>query len=228
MAIRPIKVVVVDDSEFVLEITKHELEAQGLEVFTVNSPIGFSQLLRDRKPDIALVDVSMPALQGPSSFRSRIVTAPRTSVRWCCFPTAAEANSNSLPACGAAEPFASPTTGKALRWKFAAFWADTTAQATDPVWLVSSVFVRFRRKGCYKSFSSISWQLHRHILPHPQSARRWLVFIAVAPSTRTADRGSLPVPSRAEPRTGWRFIGASRCNCRRQKPVLLVPGWQAP
>ncbi|HNO67908.1 MAG TPA: response regulator [Pseudomonadota bacterium] len=65
MAIRPIKVVVVDDSEFVLEITKHELEAQGLEVFTVNSPIGFSQLLRDRKPDIALVDVSMPALQGP-------------------------------------------------------------------------------------------------------------------------------------------------------------------
>jgi CheY-like chemotaxis protein len=57
-------VVVVDDSEIVLEQVKYVLEGHGITVVTVNSPFGLSGALLRELPDLALVDITMPGLQG--------------------------------------------------------------------------------------------------------------------------------------------------------------------
>ena len=57
-------VLVVDDSEIVLELTKAALEKAGYRVVTRDRPAGsVAAILRD-KPDIVLLDVNMPSLAG--------------------------------------------------------------------------------------------------------------------------------------------------------------------
>src|SRR5262249_18779658 len=57
-------VLVIDDSEIVLELTKAALEKAGYHVVTRDRPSGsVAAILRD-KPDIVLLDVNMPSLQG--------------------------------------------------------------------------------------------------------------------------------------------------------------------
>ncbi len=58
------KVLIVDDSHLVLAMTKAVLERSGLTVVALDSPIGFTRVLTDERPDLALIDVSMPALRG--------------------------------------------------------------------------------------------------------------------------------------------------------------------
>jgi DNA-binding response OmpR family regulator len=57
-------VLIVDDSEICRDTAKLMLGELGLEVITLDTPIGFSMKLMSLRPDIALVDVGMPALQG--------------------------------------------------------------------------------------------------------------------------------------------------------------------
>jgi DNA-binding response OmpR family regulator len=57
-------VLVVDDSDVVLEIVKKTLESAGYSVITRNKPSGsVAAILRD-KPDVVLLDVNMPTLAG--------------------------------------------------------------------------------------------------------------------------------------------------------------------
>lgn len=58
------KILLVDDSEICRDTSQMMLEAAGFEVVALSSPLGFSKALLKEKPDIALVDVGMPALQG--------------------------------------------------------------------------------------------------------------------------------------------------------------------
>ena len=58
------KILVVDDSEIVLEATQMALEIYGYEVIVSDTPIGVGALIRDEAPDLVLVDVTMPALSG--------------------------------------------------------------------------------------------------------------------------------------------------------------------
>ncbi len=58
------KILVLDDSEVLLAVARASLEAAGYTVVTRDSPIGFSAMLRDERPDLALIDVLMPALAG--------------------------------------------------------------------------------------------------------------------------------------------------------------------
>jgi CheY-like chemotaxis protein len=58
------KILVVDDSTIALELARIRLEEAGFDVETLDSPFGFSAALRSQKPDLVLLDVSMPALQG--------------------------------------------------------------------------------------------------------------------------------------------------------------------
>jgi CheY-like chemotaxis protein len=58
------KVLVVDDSEIAREVAALTLEEQGYQVVTMDSPLGFSNTLRKEQPDLVLMDISMPALQG--------------------------------------------------------------------------------------------------------------------------------------------------------------------
>lgn len=61
---RKYKVLIVDDSQLVLAMTNAALERIGVTVVALSSPIGFTKVLQDERPDLALIDVSMPALRG--------------------------------------------------------------------------------------------------------------------------------------------------------------------
>lgn len=58
------KILILDDDEGVARAAADSLKARGYEVVTTISPIGFSKLLCEEKPDLALIDVKMPALSG--------------------------------------------------------------------------------------------------------------------------------------------------------------------
>jgi DNA-binding response OmpR family regulator len=54
----------VDDSETCREVVKQQLQSRGYDVTTLDSPFGFGATVARTNPDLVLVDVSMPALDG--------------------------------------------------------------------------------------------------------------------------------------------------------------------
>ena len=58
------RVLIVDDNELLLEVAKATLSAAGFDVLTSDSASGFSAALANAQPQLALVDVLMPALNG--------------------------------------------------------------------------------------------------------------------------------------------------------------------
>lgn len=58
------KVLLVDDNELYLEVSEAALSALGFNVIKSGSALGFTAALADTKPNIALVDVLMPAING--------------------------------------------------------------------------------------------------------------------------------------------------------------------
>jgi CheY-like chemotaxis protein len=64
VSVRKPKIVVIDDSEIVLEVTKGALEGAGYDVVTHDRPAGCVALILHEKPDLVLMDVNMPGLGG--------------------------------------------------------------------------------------------------------------------------------------------------------------------
>lgn len=64
MSARRSKILVLDDSHVVLEMIRRVLGAHGFDVITMSSGVGFSRALVVEQPDLALVDVCMPTLDG--------------------------------------------------------------------------------------------------------------------------------------------------------------------
>jgi DNA-binding response OmpR family regulator len=60
------KILVMDDSDIVLDVTQEVLEDGGYDVVTVSSPELLPTIWNDEKPDLALIDVSMPVMSGQS------------------------------------------------------------------------------------------------------------------------------------------------------------------
>jgi len=60
----PKKIVLLDDSDLIRDLVRETLEQRGYVVVDTSSPFGFSNLLRREKPDLALLDVTMPTLRG--------------------------------------------------------------------------------------------------------------------------------------------------------------------
>lgn len=58
------KVMIVDDSEIVLAVAQFALESAGYQVVTHPRPSGCIALILQEKPDLLLVDVNMPGLNG--------------------------------------------------------------------------------------------------------------------------------------------------------------------
>ena len=58
------KVLVVDDSSSALNLTRRALEAAGYNVLTKREAVLVSHTIRHEAPDVVLLDVNMPAVQG--------------------------------------------------------------------------------------------------------------------------------------------------------------------
>lgn len=58
------KILIVDDSDLVLEIYKEVLESADFEVITRNTPFGTASIIATEKPNLVLIDLFMPALPG--------------------------------------------------------------------------------------------------------------------------------------------------------------------
>ncbi len=57
-------VLVVDDDPILLEVTRARLERAGWEVFVRDQALGTAQWIATHRPEVVLLDVSMPALTG--------------------------------------------------------------------------------------------------------------------------------------------------------------------
>lgn len=64
MAAASTKVLVIDDDPIVLEVVRERLEGAGFSVVLRDEPLGTTNVVRDEKPDIVLLDIMMPALNG--------------------------------------------------------------------------------------------------------------------------------------------------------------------
>jgi DNA-binding response OmpR family regulator len=64
MSRRRAKILIVDDSEIIRDFVQTVLAEEGYEVIGLDSAIGFSRILVQEKPDLVLMDVSMPGLSG--------------------------------------------------------------------------------------------------------------------------------------------------------------------
>ena len=58
------KIMIVDDNEVVREVVQTVLAERGNDVIALESPFDFAATLQREKPDLVLMDVNMPALQG--------------------------------------------------------------------------------------------------------------------------------------------------------------------
>ena len=58
------KIMVVDDSEICREVARVALESRGYTVILHDSPFGINQLMVQHRPDLLLLDITMPGLTG--------------------------------------------------------------------------------------------------------------------------------------------------------------------
>ena len=73
-----LKIVIIDDSEIVLDLTRSVLEREGMTVVTCSSPIGATLVVAREKPDLVLVDVDMASMSGERVVAG-IKSGPRTA-----------------------------------------------------------------------------------------------------------------------------------------------------
>ncbi len=73
------KILVVDDSEFSREVTREMLSGHGFNVVVLESSLGMSTVLAREKPDLVLMDVEMPALEGDKA----VAIARRHALHHC-------------------------------------------------------------------------------------------------------------------------------------------------
>jgi PleD family two-component response regulator len=73
---RKLKVLVIDDDPIILEVVRERLESAGYAVSVREHALGTVQYVREEHPDVLLLDVMMPALNG-----ERLATLLKGSAR---------------------------------------------------------------------------------------------------------------------------------------------------
>ncbi|MCA9648320.1 MAG: response regulator [Myxococcales bacterium] len=73
------RVLIVDDDEIHLDVMRRKLERYGFEVHVASNPIGVTNLVRTLRPDVVLMDVSIPAIRGDRLLDLVRQKAPRTT-----------------------------------------------------------------------------------------------------------------------------------------------------
>ncbi|NVB39122.1 response regulator [Pseudenhygromyxa sp. WMMC2535] len=62
-------ILVVDDSPITLEVVSEVLGEQGYRVETIDEPLECREKIAELRPDVLVLDITMPALDGPSLLR---------------------------------------------------------------------------------------------------------------------------------------------------------------
>jgi CheY-like chemotaxis protein len=62
--VRRFKVLVVDDNEVCRAVVREALEGDGFDVVELGNPVGMSSVVNREKPDVVLMDVEMPNIEG--------------------------------------------------------------------------------------------------------------------------------------------------------------------
>jgi diguanylate cyclase (GGDEF)-like protein len=75
------KVLVVDDDDEILESVRHVLENAGLQVATLTDPERFWEVLVEAAPDLVILDIAMPGVDG-----LEVCTLVRADPRWRSLP----------------------------------------------------------------------------------------------------------------------------------------------
>jgi CheY-like chemotaxis protein len=98
----PATILIVDDSEVVLEVARSVLEEAGYKVLTQSRANGSLNLIISEKPDLVLLDVNMPNLSGDVLARMCAKTAQITGTRVVFHSTLSEEHLQRLVGeCGA-------------------------------------------------------------------------------------------------------------------------------
>ena len=58
------KIFLIDDSEVVLDVARHTLREAGFDVETSDNPLAAARPIGKFRPDLVLVDIQMPSIQG--------------------------------------------------------------------------------------------------------------------------------------------------------------------
>ena len=58
------KILIIDDSPVILEAARGTLEDEGYVVITLDNPLSVAAVVRKEHPDLVLIDVNMPTLNG--------------------------------------------------------------------------------------------------------------------------------------------------------------------
>ncbi len=61
---QPVRIVVADDNKLLLAITNDALSSAGFEVHTVDSGLDVYKTVLDKKPQVILLDIMMPGMDG--------------------------------------------------------------------------------------------------------------------------------------------------------------------
>ena len=72
------KILVVDDEPSIVKLVKATLEARGYEVITANDGIGALSEARVHEPDLILLDIMMPHMDGREA-RKKLLADPKTA-----------------------------------------------------------------------------------------------------------------------------------------------------
>lgn len=65
---KPPRVLIVDDDVDILKMAKRFLDSQGMNVMTTNAPFGVLELLREHAPDVVVLDLMIPGLDGSALY----------------------------------------------------------------------------------------------------------------------------------------------------------------
>ncbi|MCA9604184.1 MAG: response regulator [Myxococcales bacterium] len=73
------RILIIDDDPTVLLIARRSLEVRGHVVEARSEPLGTTNAVRHFRPDVVVLDLSMPALDGPHL--ARLISAAKLDVR---------------------------------------------------------------------------------------------------------------------------------------------------
>lgn len=67
-------IIVIDDSAVVQRVLQKRLEAHGFRVVTLDSPVTIARAVEEHHPDVVLMDLEMPGLDGDQAARTLLDT----------------------------------------------------------------------------------------------------------------------------------------------------------